>query len=228
MGVTPAHQFNFDMRVYVTMVRNVISLAALVLITLFLPLYAHAQEIPPRSYLFVEVADAKGEVVVDATVRVSNPAGKELLNLKTDKNGTVQTHFYRNGPDHHYDLQVTKSGYVPYEAVLIPDVLDYQYFAIAKLTEGIPNTAGPARDRNGPLIKITLLDTPATPAEDKKQQLLFAAKRSDAASLRKLLQQGVDANSTDAKGVPAVAWATFAGNPETIKLLLDAGAGVRK
>ena len=208
--------------------RTVVSLAALVLIALFLPKRAHAQEIPPRSYLFVEVADATGEVVVDAAVRVSDPDGKELLNLKTGKNGTVQTHFDRSRPVHHYDLEVSKGGYVPYESVLFPDNLDNHYFAVANLKEEIPNTVLPPNDRNGPLIKITLRETPLTPAEAKKKQLLLAAKRGDSASLRKLLQQGVDANSADAKGVPAIAWATFAGDPETIKLLLNAGASVQK
>lgn len=209
------------------MVRTVISRAALVLIVLLLPQCAHAQEIGPREYLFVEVATATGEVVVDATVRVSNPEGKELLNLQTGKNGRVQTLFDRSRPVHHYDLQITKSGYVPYESVLFPDVLEERYFSIAKLTEEIPNAPRPANSRDGPPLKITLRETRATPAEDKKQQLLFAAKRGDAAALRKLLQQGINANSADAKGVPAIAWATFAGDPEAIKLLLDSGASVQ-
>jgi len=209
------------------MVRTAFSLIGLVLCTLLCAATTRAQEIPPRLYLFVELADASGEAVVDATVRVSNADGKELLNLKTSKNGVVKEIFERSQPAHHYDLQITKTGYVPYESVLFPSVLTERYFAIIRLTEEIPSTPEPSNYSNGPPIKITLRQTPATPSEAKKQQLLFAAKRGDASSLRKLLQDGVDANSVDAKGVPAVAWATFAGDPETIKLLLDAGANVR-
>src|SRR6185369_141359 len=209
------------------MVRTTSSLIGFVLCTLFCAATTRAQELPPRLYLFVEVADARGEVVVDATVRVTNADGKELLNLTTSKNGVVQKVFERSQPAHHYDLQITKTGYAPYESVLFPSILTEQYFAVIRLTEEIPNTVEPSYFPNGPPIKITLRQTPATPSEVKRQQLLFAAKRGDAASLRKLLQEGVDANSVDAKGVPAVAWATFAGDPETVKLLLDAGANVR-
>jgi ankyrin repeat protein len=205
------------------MVRTASSLIGLVLCAFVWPAATQAQEITPRSYLFVEVADAAGEVLADATVRVSSADGKELLNLKTGKNGSVNTRFDRYQHVHHYDLQITKAGYLPYEGVVFPYVPNEPYFDY--LTEEIPNTAGPSRDR--PLVRITLRETPSTPAEEKKQLLLLAAKRGDAASLRKLLQEGVSANSADAKILPAVAWAAFAGDPETIKLLLDAGANVR-
>ena len=58
--------------------------------------------------------------------------------------------------------------------------------------------------------------------------LLLAAKRGDAAGLRALLEAGVKANTTDASGVPAVAWAALAGGDAAIRQLLDAGADVRK
>ena len=212
------------------MVRTLFSVVGLVLFALLLAENTHAQEISPRSYLFLEVADSSGQRVSDATVRVSGPDGKEILNLKTGKNGTVDTSFPRRQDFHHYDLQITKPGYLPYESVLFPRVLSNRYFD--RLTEEIPNTIRPSNYSSGSPVKVTL--TPATLAElrtaefeGKKRQLLLAAKRGDALSLKKILQQGVDANSADAKGVPAVAWATFAGDPETIKLLLDAGANVR-
>lgn len=212
------------------MVRTLFSAVGLVLCALLLAENAHAQEIEPHSYLFVEVANASGQRVGDATVRVSGPDGKEILNLKTSKNGTVDSSFPRRQAFHHYDLQITKPGYLVYESVLFPSVLSNR--RLDRLTDEIPNTIRPSNYSSGSPVKVTL--TPATPAElrtaeleAKKRQLLLAAKRGDALSLKKILQQGVDADSADAKGVPAVAWATFAGDPETIRLLLDAGVNVR-
>lgn len=219
------------------MVRIAFSISALLLCAFLLPERAHAQEIAPRSYLFLEVADAAGQTVSEATVRVANANGKEIFNAKTGKNGTVNTSFNRGHGSRHYDLLISKSGYLPYESVLFPDVV-YERFNI-NLSEGMPNTlstspTGQSGYGNRPALKITLLKPPATPAElrlweaeNRKHQLLLAVKRSDAPGLRKLLQQGVDAHTADAKGVPAVAWATFAGDPEVIKLLLEAGASVR-
>jgi uncharacterized protein len=209
------------------MLRTAFSLVGLVLCILVWPATTRAQEVVPRSYLFVEVADAAGKAVVNATVRVTNVDGKELIKLQTGSNGTVKTSFERDRrPVHHYDLQITKAGYLPYQSVLFPNAPYDSY--LGGLTDELPNAAGPSSYFDGPPVKITLQETPSTPAQEKKQQLLLAAKRGDAARLRKLLQEGVSANSVDVKGVPAVAWATFAGDPETIKLLLDAGARVRK
>lgn len=64
-------------------------------------------------------------------------------------------------------------------------------------------------------------------AEDQQNQLLLAVKRRDTANLRTLLQLGVNVNTVDADGVPAIAWAAFAGDVETVKALLAAGADVR-
>ena len=81
---------------------------------------------------------------------------------------------------------------------------------------------------------VMLLRTPVTvaerrsiEAEEHKRQFLLAAKRGDAPSLRKLLEAGMKPDTTDDKGVPAIAWAAFAGDADTIKTLLDGGSVVR-
>lgn len=195
--------------------------------------YANAQELPPRSYLFVEVANEKGERLSDATVRLAALDGKEEVNAKTDKEGTVKATFYRYR-NLRYDLQVTKAGYLTYDSVLFSSVPFDQYFLIDRLTEEMPHILETTNYATGPpagtaALRITLQpNPPAPPAKAETQKkLLIAVKRGDAQTLRTLLQHGGDANTTDAKGVPAVAWATFAGDPETIKILIDAGANVR-
>ena len=214
------------------MVRSAFTLAGILLCALLLSRSAHAQEVPPHSYLFVEVADATGALVSGADVRLSPTNGKEVLSLKTDKDGTAGKHLFYISPTHHYDLQISKAGYLTYGAVLFPIGPYERYFS--RLTEELPDVIPPKGIANGPPFKITLQRIPVTPREIKtaeleqqKRQLLLAVKRGDTATLGKLLQQGANADWTDAKGVPAVAWATFAGDPEVIKLLLDAGANVR-
>jgi len=213
------------------MVRSAFTLAGL-LCALFLSRSAHAQEVPPQSYLFVEVADATGKVVSDADVRLSVKDEKELLNLKTEKDGTAKKFFYRFSSFPSYELQISKLGYLLYESVLFPSVPYDRYFA--RLTEELPDVIPKPVQPHGPPIKITLQKIPTTPSEIKaaeletqKRQFLLAVKRGDAVTVGRLLQQGANVDWTDAKGVPAVAWATFAGDPEMIKLLLDAGASVR-
>ncbi len=195
---------------------------------LFLSQSAQAQQPAPRSYLFLEVADSAGHAVGDATIRVLQLEGKEIATEKTGNDGKINTTFHRDGRQRHYDLQILKTGYLPYESVLFPLVPYERYFT--RLTEEIPNTQPPLDYGTGPSIKITL--SPAalrtTEAEAKQQQLLLATKRGDALSVKKLLEQSVKPDAADAKGVPAIAWATFAGEPETIRALLDAGANVRK
>src|SRR5215813_10553804 len=194
------------------MVRTAFSLVIVVVCAFFLARSAHAQEISPRSYLFVEVADATGQTLDQASVRVSGPDGKELANLTTSRNGIAETTFNHSRRDH-YDLHVSKTGYLPYETVLFPDGVYHR--PLVGLTEELPNTPVPSSVSR---LKIILRkSTPAEPApterDAKKRQLLFAVKRGDAAGVRNLLQQGVSPDTADAKGVPAVAWATFAGDP---------------
>jgi ankyrin repeat protein len=218
------------------MFRRTFTFAGLLLLLLILSQSAQAQQPIPTSYLFVEIADASGEVVEGATIRVSNADGKEMVNGETDKNGIVNTRFRLYGNAYHYDLQITKPGYLPYHSVLFRNN-PYDSHT-ARLTEEMPTVApgiGPSINQRSLPIKIILQRPPATPTdlrvaelEEKKHQVVLAAKRGDAAVLRKMLQLGADPNWADSKGVPAIVWATFAGHPETIKLLLDAGANVRK
>lgn len=213
-------------------IRIVFSLAVIVLCVPFLSGTGHAQQPVPRSYLFVVVVDGTGQVISDATVQLSDTKGKEILNAKTDKKGTVSFSFDRKANHHHYDMQISKAGYLPYETVLFPNTLHDRYFD--SLTEDMPDRVGPPNSRSSLPVKIALINTPSTPAERqaemlqaKKRKLLLAVKRGDAEKLNELLRQQISANTVDAKGVPAVAWATFAGDPEIIKLLLNAGARVQ-
>ena len=213
-------------------IRIVFYLAVTVLWPAFLSGTVHAQLPSPSSYLFVEVVDGTGQVISDTTVQLSDTKGKELLNARTDKKGTISFSLDRWAALHHYDLKISKAGYLPYETVLFPNKIQDSHSDI--LTEDMPDRVEP---RNSPTrlpVKIALAKTPSTPAElqaealqANKRKLLLAVKRGDAERLNELLRQGISANTVDARGVPAVAWATFAGDPETIKLLLNTGARVQ-
>lgn len=170
-------------------------------------------------------------MVADAAVRVTNTDGKQVHSVQTNKEGTADASFSYWGPGQHYEVQISKSGYLPYDQVLFSD----SPFSPRQtnLIDGIPDRVQVRASQSSPL-KIVLLKPPVTPAErqafaveEQKRQLLLAVKRSDTAVLSKLLQAGVKADTADAKGVPAIAWAAFVGDPETIKLLLAAGARVR-
>ena len=63
--------------------------------------------------------------------------------------------------------------------------------------------------------------------EQRKRELLLATKLGAAATVKGLLQGGVDANSADVNGISALLWAATSGDAETIKALLGAGAVVR-
>src|SRR5918993_2057029 len=102
-------------------IRIVFSLAVFVLCPPFLSGTVHAQQPIPRSYLFVEVVDGTGQVISDATVQLSDTQGKELLNGRTGKKGTISFSFERMAIPHHYDVQISKDGYLQYETVLFPN-----------------------------------------------------------------------------------------------------------
>lgn len=214
------------------MVRTASSLFVLVLCLFALVQTAQAQEISPRSYLFVEVVDPAGQAVPNAKVRLAAPEGKELVALTTNDKGLASSSLVGDLRRHHYDLQITSSRYQRYDSVLFPKVPDQRYLVV--LTEDMPSATDPTEIDERRPFRFTLRPTPTTPAEGRaadlearKRQLLLAAKRGDAPGLRTLLREGVGVDTADARGVPAVAWATFAGDPETIKLLLEAGANVR-
>lgn len=200
----------------------VLALGASILCLLFLSLdTAYGQQPSPRSYLFVEVKDETGQMVTGAAVTVSNEGRKQITSEITNKDGVASVSFPPTS-DHHYNIQVSKSDYLLSEHVF------FSIPGFKNLVAEIPN------DHRTQSAVITLRKIPETlagrqafEAEERKYRLLLAAKRGDAPSLRKLLQAGVKADTVDAKGVPAIAWAAFAGDPETIKLLLEAGADVR-
>lgn len=197
---------------------------------LFSPATARAQEIP-HHYLFLEVKDTAGQPVADAEIKASGdetfgevPAHRrELISgLKTDTAGAASGRLYSGFAfPSEFNLQVSKPGYLPYE-----DIVSSR----PHVSFGVEY---PIRDRSWHL-KIVLLKNPvmgperrAVEQEQKRRLLLLAVKRGDAAHVRRLLREGVGANTADAQGVPAVAWAALTGHAEVIDVLLGAGADVR-
>jgi ankyrin repeat protein len=194
---------------------------------------AYGQQPTPSSYFFVEVRDTSGQAVAGATVTVSNAKGRELLNDRTDKNGSVKTILYHGYDEHHYDLRVLDSGYLPYEEVVF-GYMDFSSRGFISRPGELSSGFEDLKNSESQPGRILLVRTPLTAGErrlveteEPKQQLLRAAKRGDAALVRKLLQEGVEAKTLDARGMPAIAWAAASGDSETIKVLLDAGADVR-
>ena len=56
--------------------------------------------------------------------------------------------------------------------------------------------------------------------------LVEAVRKGDTAMLRTLLEQGVDANTSEADGTTALIWASYGDDADSTSLLLDAGADV--
>jgi N-acyl-D-amino-acid deacylase len=56
------------------------------------------------------------------------------------------------------------------------------------------------------------------------ESLFQAIQKGDATAVKRLLKQGVSANSQDAEGTPALMAAVLYGSPDSVKLLLDQGA----
>jgi ankyrin repeat protein len=195
---------------------------------------ARAQSIPPRSYLFVEVRDSSGKPITDAAIKVSDAEGDpikdvwstQILDLKTNEAGVVQTQF-RQARSHHYDFLVSKPGYSAVEQVLFPQS---PYLDSSVLVEKIPSSERvPTRplDIRLPALPTTEAQRRAFEKAARRNQLLLAVKRGDAGEVRKLLQAGFDPNVSDDDGVPAITWAAFAGDADSIKELLRAGAKAR-
>ena len=188
---------------------------------------AYAQSVPPLTYLFVEVKDTSGKAVEDAAVTV--PGAHD--NLKTNKDGLADASCRLWYSTFFYSFQVSKPGYVTSEHVAFRSS---QYASVdAYLREEFPNSAVDSGNPKPAPISVVLQRTPATPAEqraleaeEQKRQLLLAAKTGDVARLRKYMGAGAD--TVDDKGVPVIAWAALAGDAETIKALLAAGADIRR
>jgi hypothetical protein len=184
-----------------------------ILSALVLPIAAHAQS--AVNYRFLEVVDSDGKPVANARVET------DMSHQQTDENGVVkQVPFYYGDYDTK-KLTVSKPGYFSYEEN--EAVFSYRYHF---LLEG-ENTY---YEHSAP-IKIELLKIPVTAAErefveaeQQKRELLLASRHGDAATVRRLLQAGVDARTSDVKGIPAILWAVASGNAEAIHAFLAAGA----
>lgn len=59
-----------------------------------------------------------------------------------------------------------------------------------------------------------------------EEQLIQAAKGKDAATIRRLIEEGVDINTQDSEGRTSTMIATYNNDAETAKILIDAGADV--
>jgi uncharacterized protein len=82
-----------------------------------------------------------------------------------------------------------------------------------------------AKQRLGRLVcALTLLFGAVPIASVGDAQLATAAQRGDAASVRALLQQGVDVNGAQGDGMTALHWAAGRGDADLAALLLKAGA----
>ena len=74
------------------------------------------------------------------------------------------------------------------------------------------------------LILLTLLALAQAPPLTKAEQLQDAARKGDAAAVKKLLDEGVDVNTKFRYGATAIFYASDHGHLEVVKVLLDKGA----
>jgi uncharacterized protein len=199
-------------------------LAALFAIFAFLQI-AGAQVLRP-SYGFLELVDYKNEAVADA--RVVPLSGNSSDRRQTDRKGRLE-----NGIPHPFsayaifNFSIEKDGYYPF----------YDYFGVFQfLGEG-------GRSNPGEPIRIELLKIPQNRAERKavgteplKREFFGAARKGEAAAVRRFIKSGLSPNLTtsDLRGVPAtpdvpiIIFAARSGSGETVKEFLSAGVDVRK
>lgn len=211
-------------------IRRAFILCAAALCLLLLSARAgRAQQLPPRGYLFVEVKNTAGGVVEDAAVTFSGMRDS----IKTNQEGVARASLSVGYGRPHYELRVSKPGYLTSEHVLFQAGANYS--EVKYFREDIFDGAGASGEVMPPPVRVKLARVPVTPAERaaaeaeaRRRGFLLAVKRGDVAGLRRLLEAGASADTADPAGVPAIAWAAFVGEAEAIKLLLDAGAGVRQ
>ena len=187
---------------------------------------AYSQTPSPTTYFFVEVKDTSGEAVAGATVTVDG-----RLQGSTNEDGSAGVTSVGGYGPLRYELQVSKAGYLTSEhAVFAYCMQSHSIYTRDSLPDG------PFEHKNCkemPIsvqllrIPVTAVDRQRVETEEQKRQFLLAAKRGDAASLLKLLDAGIKPGTTDDGRVPAIVWAAYAGDPETIKALLERGAVVK-
>src|SRR5215211_5326257 len=102
--------------VIMKIIRHALVFGGLIFCLLFMTLdTAYAQQVPPRGYLFLEVKDIDGKKVSNAAVTVSGVDGKEIHSVHTNEEGIVKAEFwFWRLSEHHYGLQISKSGFLPY------------------------------------------------------------------------------------------------------------------
>src|SRR5262245_40222924 len=74
------------------------------------------------------------------------------------------------------------------------------------------------------LALITALALTQAPAPTKTEQLQDAARKGDAATVKRLLDDGVDVNTKFRYNATAIFFACDAGHVDVVKVLLDHGA----
>ena len=79
----------------------------------------------------------------------------------------------------------------------------------------------------GKWMMVPMLSMAALIASDSDAPLADAAERMDRASIRTLLQQGIDVNAPQVDGMTALHWAAHQDDLETVELLVHAGANLK-
>jgi len=179
----------------------------------------------PRSYLFVEIRDTSGQPVTDASVTLYGADGKQISSRTTGNESKAGINFPIR-TDHHYNLLISRQGFHPSEHVFFPK----RFNLGVRLVEKIPIGIGDAAEANPIVLRkppTTAADRRAFDAQELQTQLILAAKRGDSLRTSKLLQMGVAADTVDGDGTSALLWASFAGDADTINILIERGAHVR-
>ena len=208
------------------MVQKVSLTLALLCLMLALSEAAVYGQIPaPRSYLFVEIRDTSGQPVTDASVTLYGADGKQISSRETGNDSKAGINFPIR-TDQHYNVLISRQGFHPSEHVFFPK----RFNLGVRLVEKIPIGLGDAAESNAIVLRkppTTAAERRAFDAQELQTQLILAAKRGDSLRTSKLLQMGVAANTVDDDGTPALIWASFAGDADTINILLERGAHLR-
>ena len=206
-------------------IRSTLHFVILATLLIVLSSISIAAQVIVVNYKFLEttVVDTEGKPVDEAVVETIGYREKILKTLWTDRDGRLPKGLpVSSGDIPTFGFRVSKPGYFPYE--------------------DLGTIHGPFGSGSDQPVKLELLTIPTTPAErravgdeQRKREFLLAAKKGDSATVRKLLQVGLDPNLTTSdlrgvpgpKNIPAIIWAATSGDGETVAALLAAGADVR-